>query len=100
MIDPSMSDALAAIDAATTQLGGVVTTVQTSVDGTATRVDALLAKLSTAPTPEEVAAFKDSMNAEVTRLNATSGTLGTIATTLNGIAADPNNPVPPVVPPV
>jgi len=92
----ALADALTAIDNATTRLGTSTANVSTNVDGVSTRVDALVKSLADSATPEQIAEFKTAMDAETTRLDAAAVALDTISTTLNGIAADPATPVPPL----
>ncbi len=66
-IDQKLSDVLAALDKATNDIGA--------------RIDALTAKIGTGMSQADVDAVVSSLQAEVTRLN--------------GLAADPANPVPP-----
>ncbi len=69
MVNQQTRDAMTRIETATTDLGG--------------RITALIAKIGTGMTDQDVA----DVNTE----------LGTIATSLEGMAKDPENPIPPVV---
>lgn len=71
-VPPEVTDMLARIKTATTNLGTVVKSLRDAI--------------STSMTPEDV--------------NSVKGTLGEIATSLEGIAQDPNTPVPPGPAPV
>ncbi len=97
-VDPGQQDALAAIDGATNRLAISVGNVSAGVDGVSIRVDKLVQALSLQPTPAEVSAFKDAMNGETTKLDAVVSGLDALVPVLNGIAADPVNPVPIPVP--
>lgn len=98
-VNPEVTAALALLNTATNTLGDGVTSVATALDGLSTRVFALVEKLNTHMTEAEVAAVKQSLDQETNRIDQAVVGLGAIATSLNGLAADPVNPVPEPVPP-
>lgn len=71
-IPQNLQDALKAIDADTNALAAVVTDLRAKINTSMSQTD----------------------------VDAVTATLGDIATLLTGIAADPNQPVPPTPPPV
>jgi len=93
-IDQGLSDALGAIDAATTRLGTSVANVATNVDGVSIRVWALVQELGTKPSAAELVAFKAAMDSETSKLDSAAASLDTVSTVLGGIGADMQNPVP------
>jgi hypothetical protein len=94
-----LTDALKAIDDATTKLGTNMTTLSTAVAGVSSRVDALKGSIGEGMTAEQVQAAHSALDAEAAKLDTVATALDTTATTLNGIAADPATPVPTPVPP-
>src|ERR1041385_4996905 len=97
-MSPSLQQTLDQLDAATNTLADHVGTLSAAVDAASTRVAAIIDQLNSSMSPEDVAAAKATLDAETTRLDAVSTGLDTTASTLNGLAPSPSEPVPTLPP--
>lgn len=93
-----LSAAVAALNTATTSLGTGAAALATAYDALSTRVFALSALISTRMSDADVAAVKTALDAETNRIDNGVVALNAIAEALNGLAADPADPVPDPVP--